>query len=635
MSRGFRRGADGLTKPERFGVPGKLVLDNFQYAFKDLLKNDKLSYRCRSKNCGVLLTISKEELNKLNNNSGIEIYYDLNKKHICYGIINKTINVKDVITDHIEKGRVLINASLDKPLSWHINNLIDYNIKLTVDQIKDILYAEIDKRYQSDNVCLNNINNITISFDDNDTSLKDLPFCYTVKKILNPQKNFREERFIIYTSLYQMKHFINSTDIYIDINYKSAPKGYYQIISLISYCKELKTYLPVFIVPMTHKSKISYYNIFKSIISIIKQNKLSFSTNNNLVFICDFEKCLREVIKKVFPNCTIYGNFFHYYKNIWTKAKKFNLCKANNIIYTKNIIFALGLIVLIKSDNIKKYLNQINQYIKTIPEENDLRKNYELFLQFFKNKWSKTKYIHFEKIYNEEWHYRTDDIIESFHTKLSKATEMLFPKMSLLIYNIQEVVRSYYPQIDYKLKNVHQNDENEEKKEETVDKNINTFQEMFELMNNFHKKYKKILEFNDILNFDESNKHILDEIIYYNLKSIFGLKCISEKEDKNNYDKNNYDFDEIQHILEDKKEGKKEEEKEQDKIDKNEIKEEKEDKEKDKKEEKKKIKNYDYIDIDIKEEKNKKKSYEDLKRFEELYDMDEKTEEGDTKMDIN
>ena len=28
MSRGFRRGADGLTKPERFGVPGKLVLDN-------------------------------------------------------------------------------------------------------------------------------------------------------------------------------------------------------------------------------------------------------------------------------------------------------------------------------------------------------------------------------------------------------------------------------------------------------------------------------------------------------------------------------------------------------------------------------------------------------------------------------
>ena len=629
MSRGFRRGADGLTKPERFGVPGKLVLDNFQYAFKDLLKNDKLSYRCKSKNCGVLLTISKEELNKLNNNSGIEIYYDLNKKHICYGIINKTINVKDIITDHIEKGRVLINASLDKPLNWHINNLIDYNIKLTVEQIKDILYAEIDKRYQSDNVCLNNINNITISFDDNDTTLKDLPFCYEVKKILNPEKNFREERFIVYTSLYQMKHFINSKDIYIDINYKSAPKGYHQIISFISYCHELKTYLPVFIVPMTHKSRISYYNIFKSIKSIIKQNKLTITNSNNLNFICDFEKSLREVIKKVFPNSTIYGNFFHFYKNIWLKAKKFNLCKNENIIYTKKILFALGLIVLIKKENIKKYLKELSEYIKTIPEENDLRKNYEIFLNYFRKKWAKSKYINFEGINSEDWNYRTNDIIESFHTKLSKATEYLFPKMSLLIYNIQEVVRSYFPKIDYKLTNVHQNNETEEKKEEIIeDKIINTFQEMFELMNNFHKKNKKLLEFSDILNLDENNKHKLDEIIYYNLKSIFGLKCISEKEDKDNYEKNKYDFDEIQKVLENKTEEKKEEKKEEN--DKNEIKETNEEIK-----ENNKIKNYEYIDIDIKEEKNKKKNLDEVKKFDELYSIDDTTEEAENKMDIN
>ena len=137
-----------------------------------------------------------------------------------------------------------------------------------------------------------------------------------------------------------MKHFVNSKDIYIDINYKSTPKGYHQVISFISFCHELNTYLPVFIVPMTHKSKITYINIFKSIISIIKENKLSFQ-NNHMTFICDFDKSLRVAIKKIFPKCRIIGNFFHYFKNIWIKAKKFGLCKSNNICYTKIILFSL------------------------------------------------------------------------------------------------------------------------------------------------------------------------------------------------------------------------------------------------------------------------------------------------------
>ena len=177
------------------------------------------------------------EMEKFMKNSSIRINYDLNRQHSCSGVIYKRINIEEVTTDYFEKGKSLILASLDKPLSWHINNLNEFNILLTPEQIKDILYREYDKKYVNESECLSNITKVTLNLDEENLLLKNMPFCFAIKKIINPNKNNRQEKFIIFTSLYQIQNFIQSNDIYIDINYKICPNGYYQILNIISYNK--------------------------------------------------------------------------------------------------------------------------------------------------------------------------------------------------------------------------------------------------------------------------------------------------------------------------------------------------------------------------------------------------------------
>ena len=61
-------------KSERLGIPNTLIIDGFFYIFKDALRNNRFSYRCKKRTCGVLLTIEKTELDKLKYGGSTEIY---------------------------------------------------------------------------------------------------------------------------------------------------------------------------------------------------------------------------------------------------------------------------------------------------------------------------------------------------------------------------------------------------------------------------------------------------------------------------------------------------------------------------------------------------------------------------------
>ena len=176
--------------------------------------------------------------------------------------------------------------AIDKPLSWHVKNLNELGIIMTTEQIKNILRYEREKKFPYDTQFLYNINNIQITLDcvnigmksiDEAILAKNLPFCYNLNKVLNPLKENREERYAIFTSLPQIKHFVASSEIYIDCNYKICPKGYYQIMTILSYNHELKNLIPAFIIPMSHKSKNIYSYIFNTILSILFDNKLQFN----------------------------------------------------------------------------------------------------------------------------------------------------------------------------------------------------------------------------------------------------------------------------------------------------------------------------------------------------------------------
>ena len=190
-------------------IPKYIIIKEYKYSFKNELKNGNYSYRCYHRNCKVLITINKENLDKIKNDNKFE-YTTNNKEHSCN--LNKPIieDINNVNTENeiINLATDLIKNQIDRSLTWHIENLNNNNIFLSKIKIKNILQKVREIKYDSDNDFLLNIANITIDFSKNDPKLKNLPFCFSYEKFINKHKNtIREEKFIIFTSLFQFKKF--------------------------------------------------------------------------------------------------------------------------------------------------------------------------------------------------------------------------------------------------------------------------------------------------------------------------------------------------------------------------------------------------------------------------------------------
>ena len=59
-----------------------------------------------------------------------------------------------------------------------------------------------------------------------------------------------------------MQKFIQSKKIYIGRNYKVCPNGDKKTITIIAYDQMNNAHIPTFVVPMSHKSKLLYGEIF-------------------------------------------------------------------------------------------------------------------------------------------------------------------------------------------------------------------------------------------------------------------------------------------------------------------------------------------------------------------------------------
>ena len=62
-----------------------------------------------------------------------------------------------------------------------------------------------------------------------------------------------------------MTFFKKTNQIFIDCTFKSAPKGYYQIMNILVKPLDYNHVIPVFMVLMNSKSYYSYINIFSDI----------------------------------------------------------------------------------------------------------------------------------------------------------------------------------------------------------------------------------------------------------------------------------------------------------------------------------------------------------------------------------
>ena len=78
-----------------------------------------------------------------------------------------------------------------------------------------------------------------------------------------------EEKFIVFTSIYQLKKFKNINQIFIDGTFKYCPKHFYQIFNIIGNEIETNNKIPLMYILMSNKSYQLYYCIFEYIQKIL------------------------------------------------------------------------------------------------------------------------------------------------------------------------------------------------------------------------------------------------------------------------------------------------------------------------------------------------------------------------------
>ena len=188
----------------------------------------------------------------------------------------------------------------------HIENFKNNNILLKKNQIKYLLQKYREEKFPSNDKYLIDISKINITYDEKNINLINLPFCYRYTSFININDNNKLDKYIIFTTNFQINMLQKSTQILIDGTFKSCPKGYMQILNIAGYIPDIDSIIPIFMIPVTGKSENLYNRIFKEVKEIITDMgyKLENITSH---FMSDFEKALQNSIRNNFPHIKLDG----------------------------------------------------------------------------------------------------------------------------------------------------------------------------------------------------------------------------------------------------------------------------------------------------------------------------------------
>ena len=511
----------GKKKYELLGIPGQIRIGKYNYVYKDQSKVDKnlFTYRCQNWNCKILININRENLNKIKDkdkNKNIE--YKQKKEHKCTIIENKNENTDNCSTDNemIQKAEKLIKLNPLKPLSYHLIKLEENHILLDKKKINLLINKIKNSIYPKDTEFIQYINQIQITFDDNIDKAKNLNFCPIYTRFINPLKKNREEKFIIFTSIFHLKFLSDSNQIFVDATFKSSPNNFYQLLNIMAYNKNNNFFMPIAFILMSNKSLTSYEKIFDEIIFLLKVYKININFKN-IRFLCDFEKSLLKAIRNKFNGSKINGCYFHFVKSLWKKMRNLGFTKKKSLNNTKIIIFACKLFPFILKENKNKYINELYDYA------NKIDCNYSKFIKYFHKNWEYSDFLNFDQLNNGEIMNRTNNIIESFHHRLNSIIEYAHPRISILIEKLKFISIEYYKSYVSKFFEENNNSQNKQ----------NIYMDMYNFLEKFMKKYNKNININILTQDEGETKNLLDNICNKILSELYNIKFEDNKIDSN------------------------------------------------------------------------------------------------------
>ena len=89
---------------------------------------------------------------------------------------------------------------------------------------------------------------------------------------------------------------------------------------------------------MKYKYEIFYINLFENLKVMLYENNIDIDFSK-IYLMTDFEKILRNALKKTIPNSIILGCYFHYIKSIVSKFKDYGLLNKKFLLKSFKLIF--------------------------------------------------------------------------------------------------------------------------------------------------------------------------------------------------------------------------------------------------------------------------------------------------------
>ena len=175
-------------------------------------------------------------------------------------------------------------------------------------------------------------------------------------------KKGRNAKFFLFFSHFQMLTLSTSKLILVDATFKSAPPGFYQILTIIPIDQKINLAIPVAYALMQTKDSVQYEAIFDQVINSFKEKKMDIRPS---IIICDFEYRVHKSLRSKFPSSQIRGCYFHLVKNWWKKCQDLGLKAKSELPMMRDIVFKLKVLVHLPSDVREKYFTIIkNLYPK-------------------------------------------------------------------------------------------------------------------------------------------------------------------------------------------------------------------------------------------------------------------------------
>ena len=140
---------------------------------------------------------------------------------------------------------------------------------------------------------------------------------------------------------------------------------------------------------MTSKTNIAYNHVFIFLIQIMDDNNIDCNFWNKIIT-TDYEKALRNSIKKILKPKNLRGCFFHYSKAIWKKCREYGLAikkfREESTIYTFCLKITHLYIEIIKMKREK---------LENFAKNKDII--FMKFFKYFKKNWMRNKNFYFHE----------------------------------------------------------------------------------------------------------------------------------------------------------------------------------------------------------------------------------------------